>query len=154
MLYTRYRYGTNPWGLLWPGGQGGHLLGVGDGEGEGRFSFFLPEKSLRIRWRRSWRFLYDFLRVGCLCTFTNRPSAAAAARITRRSQLSSPRLGQAVWSVRQAAWTVHHVQKHALQGHSPPTSPASQRVGPALYFSASKVVSADTYIGREYQREV
>jgi hypothetical protein len=26
-----------------PGGQGGHLLGVGDGEGEGRyFTFFLP----------------------------------------------------------------------------------------------------------------
>ncbi len=58
--------------------------------------------------------LRDVAHDGVLCTFSNS---------------SAPRRGQVVWPVRQAAWTVHHVQNHTLLGSlssSQPGGPPSQ----------------------------
>jgi hypothetical protein len=35
--------------VIFVGGQGGHLLGVGDGEGVAKVILFLPEKTLRVK---------------------------------------------------------------------------------------------------------
>ncbi len=56
-------------------------------------------------------------------------------------------VSRVVWSVREAAWTVHHVpvQNHTLLGHSPSANQAGRRVGPELY-SASLVYIANIHI--------
>jgi len=53
---------------------------------------------------------------GVLCTFRKISATYRASTI--------------VWSVKQAAWTVYHVQNQTLPGQSPPASQAG--VGPAF----------------------
>jgi hypothetical protein len=75
----------------------------------------------------------DFHHVGVLSTFSNIP-AAAAARIARCSQLSSPRPGQVVWWFVRAGILNRpsRTKSHPAGSHSPTSSQAGRRVGPAI----------------------
>ena len=46
----------------------------------------------------------------------------------------------------QAAWTAHHVQNHALLDHSPQTSQAGRRAGPAFGLIANTQLMKSTYV--------